>query len=325
MPQCLRHKVTPDESGDTSSLLLFSLDRDQRQRMLDKFISRGAGHMTPLSSPASGVEALANVPGAILLAGAGKMGSALLQGWLSLGLPPDKVIVTEPQPSSEVKELAAKGVRLNPPQVNDAGAIVIAVKPQAAPEVLPTLLPFVGSHTVVVSIMAGRPLHYLETAFPSAALVRAMPNTPAAIGRGITVAVTNGRASSGQRDLVHALLTAVGAVEWIEDESLMDAVTALSGSGPAYVFLLAESMAQAGRAAGLPSGLSEALARATVAGSGELLRLSPLDPATLRQNVTSPSGTTAAALDILMGHHGLKDLMTRAIAAAAKRSRELAR
>ncbi len=282
--------------------------------------------MSTTSDIAPAVEALRNVPGAILLIGAGKMGSALLQGWLSLGLPPRKLAVLEPQPGPEVEGLAAKGIRLNPAahQIDDIGAVVIAVKPQIAPEIMPTLIPFVGSHTVVVSIMAGRTLRFLETSMPGVALVRAMPNTPAAVSRGITVAVANGHASAEQRDLVQALLSAVGAVEWIDDETLMDAVTALSGSGPAYVFLLAETMARAGRAAGLPGRLSDILARATVAGSGELLRRSPLDPATLRQNVTSPGGTTAAALDVLMGKEAFEDLMTKAILAATRRSRELA-
>ncbi len=203
-------------------------------------------------------------------------------------------------------------------------ALVIAVKPQTAPEVMPSLAPFVTASTVVVSIMAGRPLQFLERALPAAALVRAMPNTPAAIGRGITVAVANARVADAQRALVHTLLSAVGTVEWISDERLIDAVTALSGSGPAYVFLLAEAMARAGVAAGLPSGLSERLARATVAGAGELLYRSPLDAAGLRQNVTSPGGTTAAALEVLMADDGLAPLMTRAIAAATRRARELA-
>ena len=186
------------------------------------------------------------------------------------------------------------------------------------------LAPFVGAATVVVSIMAGRTLRFLEAALPAAALVRAMPNTPAAIGRGITVAVPNARVAAAQRALVDALLCAVGAVEWVDDETLMDAVTALSGSGPAYVFLLAEAMAQAGAAAGLPPALATTLARATVAGAGELLHRSPLDAATLRQNVTSPGGTTAAALELLMARDGLAPLMTKAIAAATRRSRELA-
>jgi pyrroline-5-carboxylate reductase len=155
-------------------------------------------------------------------------------------------------------------------------------------------------------------------------VVRAMPNTPAAIGRGITVAVPNVRVSQRQREIAHALLAATGAVEWIKDEALMDAVTAVSGSGPAYVFLLTEVLARSGAAVGLPADLAERLARATVAGSGELLNRSATDPATLRQNVTSPGGTTAAALDLLRAEDGLESLMRKAVAAATKRSRELA-
>src|SRR5215471_15403806 len=252
----------------------------------------------------------ANLPGTIVLVGAGKMGSAMLEGWLALGLSPRNVAVLEPQPTPEVAALAARGLRLNPSAdaLRDVAAAVVAIKPQVAPEVTPALAPFMGAATVVVSIMAGRTLKFLADALPGAALVRAMPNTPAAIGRGITVAVGNARVSDAQRALVDALLSAVGAVEWVADEALMDAVTALSGSGPAYVFLLAEAMARAG----------------TVAGAGELLHRSPLDAATLRQNVTSPGGTTAAALEVLMAEGGLERLMTAAIAAATTRSRELA-
>jgi pyrroline-5-carboxylate reductase len=270
--------------------------------------------------------ALRDIGGTILLVGAGKMGSALLQGWLALGLSPSRVAVVEPQPSGEITALAGRGLRLNPSQQSDReiAAAVIAVKPQVAPAIMPTLAPVIGTATVVVSIMAGRTLRFLETGLSSAALVRAMPNTPAAVGRGITVAVPNARVSATQRDLAHALLSAVGQVEWTEREELMDAVTALSGSGPAYVFLLAETMARAGCAAGLPPVLAQALARATVAGSGELLHRSPLDAATLRHNVTSPGGTTAAALEVLMAKDSLQELMTKAIAAATKRSRELA-
>jgi pyrroline-5-carboxylate reductase len=274
----------------------------------------------------SAVNSLGNLSGTILLAGAGKMGSAMLEGWLALGLPPEKIAALEPQPTGEITAWARHGLRLNPSPgaVGEVAAVVVAVKPQTAPEVMPALVPFVGAATVVVSIMAGRTLRFLDGALPGAALVRAMPNTPAAIGRGITVAVANARVSGQQRELVHALLSAVGAVEWVGDEVLMDAVTALSGSGPAYVFLLAEAMAKAGVAAGLPDALAATLARATVAGAGELLHRSPLDAATLRQNVTSPGGTTAAALDVLMANDALAPLMTQAIAAATARSRELA-
>src|SRR5262245_5332610 len=278
------------------------------------------------SSPNAQARAFANLRGTVVLVGAGKMGSAMLDGWLARGLAPRNVAVLEPQPTPEVAALAARGLRLNPSAgaLRDVAAVVIAVKPQVAPEVTPALAPLVGAATVVVSIMAGRTLAFLADALPDAALVRAMPNTPAAIGRGITVAVGNARVSDTQGALVDALLSAVGAVEWVADEALMDAVTALSGSGPAYVFLLAETMAQAGAAAGLPPALAATLARATVAGAGELLHRSPLDAATLRQNVTSPGGTTAAALDVLMAKSGLAPLMGRAIAAATARSRELA-
>jgi pyrroline-5-carboxylate reductase len=281
-----------------------------------------------MTQPTSqGTQTLTGLSGTIVLVGAGKMGGAMLEGWLALGLAPNRVAVIEPQPSPEIAALAERGVRVNPAAdtVDVATAIVIAVKPQAAPEVMPTLTRYVGPATVVVSIMAGRPLAFLQQAFAAGtALIRTMPNTPAAIGRGITVAVPNAHVSPPQHALVDALLSATGAVEWIVDEALMDAVTALSGSGPAYVFLLAEVLARAGAAAGLPDELSARLARATVAGAGELMHRSPLDAATLRQNVTSPGGTTAAALDVLMAKNGLEPLMTEAVAAAAKRSRDLA-
>jgi pyrroline-5-carboxylate reductase len=279
-----------------------------------------------LMSTSTSLGPLADFSGTILLAGAGKMGSAMLEGWLALGLSRENVAVIEPQPSRDILALSERGLRLNPARdaAGDVAALVIAVKPQVADEALPALVSFVGGTTVVVSIMAGRTLRFLADGLPGAALVRAMPNTPAAIGRGITVAVANPRVSPEQRALVDALLSAVGVVEWITDEALMDAVTALSGSGPAYVFLLAEAMAHAGTAAGLPAALAATLARATVAGAGELLHRSPLDAATLRQNVTSPGGTTAAALDVLMAEDGLQRLMTQAIAAATKRSRDLA-
>ena len=270
---------------------------------------------------------LAQSDARLVLVGAGKMGMAMLEGWLALGLPARQVAVVEPNPSPGIAALAQRGVLLNPPAgtVGKATAIVIAVKPQVAPQVMPDLAPLIDARTVVVSIMAGRTLDFLQRLLPAeTALVRAMPNTPAAIGRGITVAVPNGRVAESQRDLTHRLLKATGAVEWIDDETLMDAVTAVSGSGPAYVFLLADSLARAGVAAGLPPDLAARLARATVAGSGELLRLSPLPASTLRENVTSPGGTTAAALAVLMGEHGFDPILKQAVAAAARRSRELA-
>ncbi|MGE3870855.1 MAG: pyrroline-5-carboxylate reductase [Pseudorhodoplanes sp.] len=260
----------------------------------------------------------------LALIGAGKMGSAMLQGWLALGLDPKAVTVIEPQPSAELQALARRGVALNPEARPPVAVMVIAVKPQVAGEVLAPLAPLVGEGTLAISIMAGKTLGFLRQALPQARIVRAMPNTPAAIGRGMTVAVPGPGVDAAQRDLAQNLLAATGAVEWVEDESLMDAVTALSGSGPAYVFLLAEAMAAAGRAAGLPAALAEKLARETVAGAGELMHRSDLHASALRQNVTSPGGTTAAALAVLMAPDGQETLMTRAIAAATKRSRELA-
>lgn len=270
---------------------------------------------------------LSKLSGSLVLIGAGKMGGAMLQGWLGLGFPASKVVVFEPQPSSEIAALAGDGIRLNPPDhsVREAAAIVIAIKPQVAKETVPVYAGIVESKTLIVSIMAGQTLRALAGLLPSgAAIVRAMPNTPAAIGRGISVAVANAQVSAAQREIAHELLAAIGKTEWVGEETLMDAVTALSGSGPAYVFLLAEAMAQAGIAAGLPAALAATLARETVAGSGELLHRSELDPAALRRNVTSPGGTTAAALEVLMSPHGLAPLMAKAIEAATRRSRELA-
>ena len=265
--------------------------------------------------------------GILALVGAGKMGGAMLEGWLALGLDPRNVVVIEPQPSPEMIALSQKGIALNPPAgaVSNIATMVLAVKPQVASEVMSSVAASAGPGTLVLSIMAGKTLGFLQAAMPKAAIVRAMPNTPAAIGRGITVAVPNGAVTAEQKQRAHNLLAASGAVEWISDESLMDAVTAVSGSGPAYVFLLAEALARAGVAAGLPEGLAATLARETVAGAGELLHRSPLDAATLRKNVTSPAGTTAAALDVLMNDDGgLDPLMRDAVAAATKRSRELA-
>jgi pyrroline-5-carboxylate reductase len=268
---------------------------------------------------------LASIPGNLILVGAGKMGGALLDGWLARKLPPKKIIVLEPHPSKQIKSLGKRGIRINSKgDVGPVAALVIAVKPQTAPDALPLLAALIDGKTVVVSIMAGRTLGFLQKHLPGAAIVRAMPNTPAAIGRGITVAVGNARVKPAARKLAHGLLAATGAVEWVGDEALMDAVTAVSGSGPAYVFLLAEAMAAAGVAAGLPAALADKLARETVAGSGELLHRSTDAASTLRQNVTSPGGTTAAALDVLMARDGVPPLMTRAIAAATKRGKELA-
>jgi pyrroline-5-carboxylate reductase len=272
------------------------------------------------------VKRLGEFRGTLVLVGAGKMGSAMLDGWLARGLDPRKITVIEPQPVKALKALARRGVKLNPKgKVGAASAIVIAVKPQTAPEALPPLARYIDKATLVLSIMAGRTISFLEKSLPAGtAIVRAMPNTPAAIGRGISVAVANAKISKRQRRQASDLLAAIGKVEWVLDEALMDAVTAVSGSGPAYVFLLAECMARAGVAAGLPQELATRLACETVAGSAELMHRSDIDAATLRQNVTSPGGTTAAALEVLMGPEGFEQLLTRAVAAATRRSRDLA-
>ena len=274
---------------------------------------------------------LETINGTIVLAGVGKMGGAMLSGWLAQGLDARRAAVIEPHPSEEIRAHLSRGVRLNPsPQ--DAGSIaafVVALKPQAFRAAAPALKPYIGAQTLVVSIMAGMTIGSITEVLIGKDLgghvVRAMPNTPAAIGRGITVAVAAKNVSTAQRETADSLLRATGAVEWVNEEGLMDAVTAVSGSGPAYVFLLAEELARAGIAAGLPEALATKLARETVAGSGELLHCSDISAEVLRQNVTSPGGTTAAALDVLMGSDGLQSLLTRAVAAATKRSKELAK
>jgi pyrroline-5-carboxylate reductase len=280
-----------------------------------------------MTAPMHSEISLRDVTGSLVLVGAGKMGGAMLEGWLRLGLDPARLAVIEPMPSPEVAELAGRGLSLNPTAntVREPAAVVIAVKPQNAAEAVPWLASMVGGATVVLSIMAGKTIEFLADALPAGtAIVRSMPNLPASIGRGITVAVPNRSVTPAQRELAEKLLAATGAVEWVEDEGLLDPVTAVSGSGPAYVFLLAESLARAGAAAGLPPDLAARLACATVAGSGELLHRAAVDAATLRQNVTSPGGTTAAALDVLMSSEGLDRLMKEAVAAATRRARELA-
>jgi pyrroline-5-carboxylate reductase len=279
------------------------------------------------ANSAAPAPALRQFIGTVALIGAGKMGGAMLDGWIGLGLDPACLVVIEPQPSRAITVLTARGLRLNPDITSiRADAVLLAVKPQTASDAIATVASLAAADGIVVSIMAGRTIAFLQKALGhNLAVIRAMPNTPAAIGCGITVAVPNRAVTAAQRGLADALLAATGAVEWIDDETLMDAVTAVSGSGPAYVFLLAEELARAGVAAGLPEALATKLARETVSGSGELLHRSDLDAATLRQNVTSPAGTTAAALEVLMGKDGLQSLLTRAVAAATKRSKELAK
>ena len=264
--------------------------------------------------------------GTLVLVGAGKMGSAMLDGWIAGGLKPRQITVIEPHPGKTVKAEARRGLKLNPKgKIVAANAIIIAVKPQTASEALPVAAQYVGKSTLVLSIMAGRTIGFLEKSLPPAtAIVRAMPNTPAAIGRGISVACANALVSARQCKQASDLLAAIGKVEWVGDEALMDAVTALSGSGPAYLFLLTEAMASAGIAAGLPPALATRLARETVTGSAELMHRSQIDAGTLRENVTSPGGTTAAALEVLLGPGGFDHILTQAITAATRRSRDLA-
>lgn len=267
------------------------------------------------------------LPRALTLIGAGRMGGALLRGWLDLGVAPEHVVVIDPVPGDELQALCAqKGVALNPPPPHRAAdVLVLAVKPQMLDAAAADLAQHIGPQTLVVSIMAGKTIADIASRLPgAAAIVRSMPNTPAAVGRGVTGAVASAATSPAQRESAQALLSAVGAVVWLESEDLIDAVTAVSGSGPAYVFLLVEAMTEAGEKAGLPRDVAARLARATVEGAGELMHREPeTAPAQLRVNVTSPGGTTAAALEVLMGADGLAALMTRAIAAAKRRAQEL--
>jgi pyrroline-5-carboxylate reductase len=263
----------------------------------------------------------------LVLVGCGKMGTAMLRGWLTGGSI-SHFHVVEPEgmppglpPAPEMEWHTAADTL---PDELAPNAVVFAVKPQIIDAVLPPYRRWVRPETLFVSIVAGKTLAGLGRHLGPAALIRTMPNTPAAIGRGITVACANARVTQQQRQLCDRLLAAIGESAWVEDEALIDAVTAVSGSGPAYVFLLIEALAQAGEAQGLPSALALQLARSTVAGSGELARVSAEGPAILRENVTSPGGTTRAALDVLMAPDGLTLLIARAVAAAAARSRALA-
>ena len=266
----------------------------------------------------------------LVLVGAGNMGGALLKGWMTRGLNPALVVTQDPAPPEPMRALfAAHGITCHavaPKLAAPAQVILLAVKPQIMDQVVPGIVALAGPDTVVLSVAAGRTIASLAAHFPpSTAIVRSIPNTPASVGRGITAAIGNAAVTSVQRALCDQLLSAVGEVVWVDEERLIDAATAVSGSGPAYVFLMAECLAEAGRAAGLPPAMAAQLARATVAGAGELLHQSELPAATLRQNVTSPKGTTAAALDVLMAHPGgLQALMTQAVAAAEHRARELA-
>jgi pyrroline-5-carboxylate reductase len=265
----------------------------------------------------------------LLLVGAGKMGGAMLDRWLARGLDAAAVTILDPYLEGDRwSELAKAGVA-SARTAAEAGdraynVIVLAVKPQSMAEALQQVPVFAKPGCVVLSIAAGVRLATLERAFPKGQpIVRAMPNTPAQVGMSMTVAVPNKSVTDRAHDVVEELLSAIGKLAWVGDEALIDAVTAVSGSGPAYVFLLAECLAEAARKAGLSDDLSALLARQTVAGAGALLAESPLSPDVLRKNVTSPGGTTAAALSVLMASDGLQPILTRAVAAAKKRSIEL--
>lgn len=266
----------------------------------------------------------------LLIFGCGKMGGAILNGALRQGFSPENVRVVEP--NADIRNALAKR-EIKAAETADAFAsflpdiVFIAVKPFLIEEVISSVKPFTDKGAVLLSIVAGRPVSWFELMLgEKAAVVRAMPNTPAAVGRGITGIFANGAVTEKQKAAVEAFLKACGDTVELKNESLMDAVTAVSGSGPAYVFFLTEALAKAAKAAGLDDAEADRLARATVIGAAELMLQSTETPETLRKNVTTPNGTTAAALEILMNEkNGLAPLMTEAVKAAEKRSKELAR
>jgi pyrroline-5-carboxylate reductase len=266
--------------------------------------------------------------GTLVLVGAGKMGGAMLEGWLKSGVKPEQVVALDPSPPPEILALLQKHrVRHNPAvaTIKDAEVVLVAVKPQIMEDVLPGVASLKASGPLVLSVAAGKTIASFARHFGAdAAIIRSIPNTPSAVGRGITAIAPNRNVSPAQLALATSLLSAIGEVVTVPDESLIDAATAVSGSGPAYVFYLTECLAAAGVASGLPQEVAVKLARATVAGAGELMRVTGLAADTLRQNVTSPKGTTYAALQVLMADDGLQPLMTKAIDAATRRSRELA-
>jgi pyrroline-5-carboxylate reductase len=271
-----------------------------------------------------GAAEAATLPSPVVLAGAGKMGGAMLRAWLERGLGGAGLTVIEPDPSAEIAGLAAAGnFALNTPSAPPK-VLVLAMKPQSLDEAA-ALASLATQDTLVVSVLAGKTLADLAARFPQApAIIRAMPNLPAAVRRGVTGVAGTSAVTPAQKEAALALLSAIGKVEWLPTEHSIDAVTALSGSGPAYVFYLAECLARAGERCGLPPEVAARLARATIEGAGELLYRSPdRSPADLRESVTSRGGTTAAALEVLMAVDGLEPLLERAVAAAKQRAEEL--
>lgn len=264
----------------------------------------------------------------ICLVGAGNMGGAMLEGWIADNVPLSSITVIDPQPNpAMIEAITGNHIRheRSVPSNYIADVTIIALKPQIIDKALPALKSIIGPDTVSVSVAAGKTLAGLANGLGDTAIIRAMPNTPAQVRRGITVCVGNNNVSNEHRNTVTNLLESIGKVEWVDDEVLIDAVTGLSGSGPAYVFHLVEAMSKAGQTAGLSKQLADSLAKATVCGAGELMHQSPLEPSKLRENVTSPNGTTQAALEVLMSDDdGLTRLMTKAVHAATKRAGELA-
>lgn len=258
----------------------------------------------------------------IVIVGCGKMGSALLKGWLAEGLDPNEITVIDPDPSDW---LIKQTVRLNKTLPINPSIVLIAVKPQMMPDVVPKLKKLGNSKTLFISIAAGTSISYFQRILGNQTpIVRAMPNTPASIGKGITAIIANAYVSDIELKATKKLLSSVGKIVSLDSEEQMDAVTAVSGSGPAYVFHLIEALADAGQANGLNAELSMTLAKATVAGAGLLAETSNEDPTNLRINVTSPGGTTAAALKVLMDQDtGFNSLLSKAVEAASNRSKEL--
>lgn len=263
----------------------------------------------------------------LVLFGAGKMGGAMLEGWIAVGMNTAATTILDPHPSLEVQALCGqKRIPLNPSlrEIAPPKAAVLAIKPQMLEAAAPLINRIMAPDTLVVSILAGKTIADVQRHIPRArAVVRAMPNLAASVRRSATVAVPTPGTSEAQKKLAHELLASIGTVEWLASEDLIDAVTALSGSGPAYFFYLAECLAHAGTSAGLPVELSAHLARATLIGAGELLAQSELPPGKLRHDVTSPGGTTAAALEVLMAEPGMSALMQKAVAAAKARAKQL--
>ena len=269
------------------------------------------------------------LPGPLLLVGCGKMGGALLRGWLKRGVPGKSVFVVDPAPR-DLDDVRARGVTIATAleQLSaglQPGIVLLAIKPQFMDEALPAYRRFVRPGMVFLSIAAGKTVAYLKGKLGAdAAIVRSMPNTPAAVGRGMSVILRDPKIPAATLELCGQLLSAVGKVGWIDDEDQINAVTAVSGGGPAYVFLLIECLAEAARAAGLAPDLAMQLARETVTGSGELAHQSSESATQLRQAVMSPKGTTIEALAVLMASDGIQPLFTKAIAAATRRGREIA-